>query len=131
MNQEQQYKKQKQEQEQEVISKLRQEAYADLHATLQHYNDEFITQMRYMEKNHTFSASTDSLSSSNTIATADDDDDDDEIIMQNLVELFEAGTVKDYSQLIEYESYKVSVRVTYMYMHIFYSFHDVESTTLL
>jgi hypothetical protein len=76
---------------------LRQEAYADLHAQLQHYNDEFITRMRYEESLPSV-PSTDSLCSTSS----------EESTIQDLVGLFEAGSVKDYSQLIEWESYKVS-----------------------
>lgn len=92
-------KKQLQRKEEEHLKKLRQEAYADLHAQLQHYNDEFITRMRYEESLRSV-PSTDSLCSS--IAGTEDSS------IHDLVDLFEAGTVKDYSQLIEWESYTVS-----------------------
>lgn len=90
-------KKQKQKKQEEHLNKLRQEAYADLHAQLQHYNDEFITRMRYEESLRSV-PSTDSLCSTGT----------EESTMQDLADLFAAGTVKDYSQLIEWESYTVS-----------------------
>ena len=82
--------------EHETLQKLRREAYDDLHAQVQHYNNEFIANMRYMESNSASSA--DSLCSTTS----------EESEMQDLVELFEAGTVKDYSQLIEWESFKVN-----------------------
>ncbi|KAL9559900.1 hypothetical protein PS6_000510 [Mucor atramentarius] len=79
----------------EYLHKLRQEAYSDLHAQLQSYNDEFIARMQYMESNP--------LMPSNESWCSTDTDTSE---MQSLVEMFEAGTVKDYSQLIEWESYQ-------------------------
>jgi len=80
------------------LYKLRQEAYNDLHAQLQSYNDEFIARMQYMESNP-------SMPSDKPLCSTDTDS----IEMQSLVEMFEAGTVKDYSQLIEWEeSYQVN-----------------------
>lgn len=87
------------------MTKLRQEAYADLHAQLQHYNDEFVTRMRYEENLNSLS-STDSSFSESSQDTS----------IQELVELFETGTVKDYSQLIEWESFKVSF-FFFFFMH--------------
>ncbi|KAI8087209.1 hypothetical protein BDF21DRAFT_460860 [Thamnidium elegans] len=86
---------QKQQEKEDQLAKLRQEAYADLHAQLQHYNNEFITRMRYEETVNSLS-STDS-SSSESIQDSS---------IQGLVDLFETSTVKDYSQLIEWESFK-------------------------
>lgn len=77
------------------LRQLRREAYDDLHTQLQHYNDEFIANMRSIENDPSLS-STDSLCSANS----------EDSTMQNLIELFEAGSVKDYSQLIEWELYK-------------------------
>lgn len=91
------------------LTKLRQEAYADLHATLQNYNDEFVKSMRYMEESNLFSVpSSDSLASSSSTSSSEEEQDDISLSMQNLVDLFEAGTIKDYSQLIEWESFTVS-----------------------
>ncbi|GAA5815308.1 hypothetical protein MFLAVUS_008814 [Mucor flavus] len=87
--------KAKVQEKEEQLTKLRQEAYADLHAQLQHYNDEFVTRMRYEENLNSLS-STDSSFSESSQDTS----------IQELVELFETGTVKDYSQLIEWESFK-------------------------
>lgn len=82
----------------EHLYKLRQEAYNDLHAQLQSYNDDFIARMQYLESNPSM-PSDESLCSTDT----------DTYEMQSLVEMFEAGTVKDYSQLIEWEeSYQVN-----------------------
>lgn len=82
----------------EYLLNLRREAYNDLHAQLQTYNDDFIARMQYIESNSSVplnesSCSTDTESSE----------------MQSLVDMFEAGTVKDYSQLIEWESYQVKI----------------------
>ncbi|KAL9552887.1 hypothetical protein MBANPS3_003561 [Mucor bainieri] len=78
----------------EHLYKLRQEAYHDLHVQLQSYNDEFIARMQYMESNPSMIPADESLCSST---------DADLPEMQSLVDMFEAGTVKDYSQLIEWE----------------------------
>ncbi|KAG2213147.1 hypothetical protein INT47_011296 [Mucor saturninus] len=83
-----------QKKEEDHLTKLRQEAYADLHAQLQHYNDEFVARMRYEESLRSV-PSTDSICSTGT----------EDSSIQDLVDLFEAGTVKDYSQLLEWESY--------------------------
>jgi hypothetical protein len=85
------------------LKQLRKEAYADLHNQLQHYNDEFIAHMRYMENN----SSTEKLSSSSSTESLCSTNTEDSATMQNLIELFEAGSVKDYSKLIEWESDKV------------------------
>ncbi|GAN00781.1 hypothetical protein MAM1_0002d00205 [Mucor ambiguus] len=76
----------------QYLYKLRQEAYNDLHTQIQSYNDEFIARMQYMENNQSM-PSNESLCSTDT----------NSFEMQSLVEMFEAGTVKDYSQLIEWE----------------------------
>lgn len=76
----------------EYLCKLRQEAYNDLHAQLQSYNDDFIARMQYMESNP-------SMPSDESLCSTDSDSYE----MQSLVDMFEAGTVKDYSQLIEWE----------------------------
>lgn len=91
------------------MAKLRQEAYADLHTQLQHYNDEFITRMRYEENLNSLS-STDSSFSESSQDTS----------IQELAELFETGTVKDYSQLIEWESFKVS-----FFFHAFITLYKI------
>ncbi|CAO3638918.1 unnamed protein product [Mucor hiemalis] len=83
------------EKEEAHLTQLRREAYEDLHSQLQLYNDEFIASMRSIENNPSLS-STESLCSANS----------EDSTMQNLIELFEAGSVKDYSQLIEWELYK-------------------------
>lgn len=90
---------------------MRQEAYADLHATLQSYNDEFIRRMRSLEEtSKLFSVpSTDSLvSSSSTVTSSEAEEDEISLSLQNLVDLFEAGSIKDYSQLIEWETFQVN-----------------------
>jgi hypothetical protein len=94
------------------LKKLRQEAFADLQLQLQHYNDEFISRMRYIENNRghlAASPSTESLcsTSSTSSSTSTSSSSDDSVIMHDLVELFEAGTVKDYTPLIEWELCRV------------------------
>lgn len=82
----------------EYLYKLRQEAYHDLHVQLQSYNDAFIARMQYMESNP-------AMSSDESQCSTDTDSPE----MQSLVDMFEAGTVKDYSPLIEWEeSYQVN-----------------------
>ncbi|KAL0138518.1 hypothetical protein V8B55DRAFT_1515568 [Mucor lusitanicus] len=76
----------------EYLYKLRQEAYHDLHVQLQSYNDAFIARMQYMESNP-------AMSSDESQCSTDTDSPE----MQSLVDMFEAGTVKDYSPLIEWE----------------------------
>ncbi|KAI9365917.1 hypothetical protein BD770DRAFT_423779 [Pilaira anomala] len=86
---------------QEELTKLRQEAYADLQAQLEHYNHEFITRMRYEE---TMGSSFSSSSSASSSSSSSEGEEDSSI--EELVDLFDSGTVKDYSQLIEWESFK-------------------------
>lgn len=85
------------------MTKLRQEAYADLQAQLEHYNHEFITRMRYEETMGSSSSSSPASSSSSSSEGEEDGS------IEELVHLFDSGTVKDYSQLIEWESFKVSI----------------------
>lgn len=108
--QKQQQRKSHQKEHEEYLLKLRQEAFADLQLQLQNYNDEFINRMRYMENNRdeshlSASPSTNSISSASSGSSSDNDE-----VMHDLVGLFEAGTVKDYTPLIEWESCKVKYK---------------------
>jgi hypothetical protein len=82
----------------EYLSSLRREAYNDLHAQIQTYNDDFIARMQYIESN--------SSAPSNESSCSTDTESSE---MQSLVDMFKVGTVKDYSQLIEWESYQVKI----------------------
>ncbi|KAI8878551.1 hypothetical protein K501DRAFT_287819 [Backusella circina FSU 941] len=70
-------------QQRSYLEQLQKEAFDELRLQLQHYNDEFITRMRYIEQTRDY------------LYKEQDDD------MQELQACFNAASVKDYSQLIE------------------------------
>ncbi|KAF7726730.1 hypothetical protein EC973_008504 [Apophysomyces ossiformis] len=88
------------------LEELRQEAYSELHQQMQSYNDTFVAHMRQLEETQcgkledlgSMASSSYSSSSSNV-----DEEEAQEQSMQALIEMFEAGSVKDYSPLLEWE----------------------------
>ncbi|CEP18485.1 hypothetical protein [Parasitella parasitica] len=79
----------------EYLLRMRQEAYNDLHSQIQTYNNDFIAQMQFIESNQ-------SVPSNESFCSTDTESPE----IQSLVDMFQAGTVKDYSQLVEWESYQ-------------------------
>ncbi|KAI8388229.1 uncharacterized protein BYT42DRAFT_559388 [Radiomyces spectabilis] len=84
------------------LAELRKEAYTELHQQMQSYNDTFVAQMRHLEEK----------SPNSLLVPADDsyngkpcleETDGQERAIQELSDMLEAGTIKDYSRLVEWQ----------------------------
>ncbi|KAG0181719.1 hypothetical protein DFQ29_007385 [Apophysomyces sp. BC1021] len=88
------------------LAELRQEAYSELHQQMQSYNDTFVAHMRQLEGTQCEKLEELGSTSSSSYSSSSSNVDEEEVqerAMQTLVEMLEAGSVKDYSPLLEWE----------------------------
>lgn len=111
-----QYSPPKKPDETDHVAKLRQEAYEEFYHHVQSYNDSFVARMRYQEEhpdsipinNVTTTSSSSSSSSVSSISSSTTDSDLSDIITQ-----LEAGSVKDYTLLLEHDEKHLTVRIIF------------------
>ncbi|KAI8994808.1 hypothetical protein BDB01DRAFT_831755 [Pilobolus umbonatus] len=72
---------------------LRQEAYTELHEQIKCYNEEFIAHMKSMEE-----GKLNTVPSMESLCSTGSEDS-----VEELVDLFKTGSIKDYSELVEWD----------------------------